>query len=113
MTDFSIQIDNDPSFSSAEVNENTKNTRYVPTKNLSRGTQYWRVRGTKNGVSSSWASGSFTVSPVSVPVGTYPTDGAVLPQPDSPPLLRWLTSRGATSYTVEVDGDADFIGAKS
>ncbi len=113
VTDFSIQIDNDPSFSSAEVNENTRNTRFVPTKNLSRGTQYWRVRGTKSGVSSSWSTGSFTVSPVSVPVGTYPTDGAVLPQPDSPPLLRWQTSRGATSYTVEVDGDADFIGAKS
>lgn len=113
VTDFSIQIDNDPSFSSTEVSENTKNTRYVPTKNLSRGTQYWRVRATKNGQSSSWATGSFNVSPVSVPVGTYPPDGAVLPQPDSPPLLRWQTSRGATSYTVEVDGDADFIGAKS
>jgi hypothetical protein len=24
-----------------------------------------------------------------------------------------MASRGATSYTVEVDGDADFIGAKS
>ena len=113
VTDFSIQIDNDPSFASAEVNESTRNTRFVPVRNLSRGTQYWRVRGTKNGVSSSWATGSFTVSAVSVPVGTYPADGAVLAQPDSPPLLRWQTSRGATSYTVEVDGDADFIGAKS
>ena len=113
VTEFSLQMDNDPSFGSTEVNENTRNTRYVPTKNLSRGTQYWRVRAAKDGKYSAWATGSFNVSPVSVPVGTYPADGAVLPQPDSPPLLRWQTSRGATSYTVEVDGDADFIGAKS
>lgn len=113
VTEFSIQIDNDPSFGSTEVNETTKNTRFVPQKNLSRGTQYWRVRSAKNGQYSSWASGSFNVAAVTVPIGTAPADGAVLPQPDSPPLLRWQTSRGATSYTVEVDGDADFIGAKS
>lgn len=113
VTEFSIQIDNDPSFSSTEINENTRNTRFVPTRNLSRGTQYWRVRSSKDGQFSSWATGSFTVVPVGVPVGTAPADGAALPQPGSPPLLRWLTSRGATSYTVEVDGDADFIGAKS
>lgn len=113
VTEFNIQIDNDPSFSSTELNENTKNITFVPQRNLSRGTQYWRVRSAKSGQYSSWASGSFSVAPVTVPVGTAPADGAVLPQPDSPPLLRWQTSRGATSYTVEVDGDADFIGAKS
>lgn len=113
VTEFNIQIDNDASFSSTEINETTKNTRFVPQKNLSRGTQYWRVRSTKDGQSSSWASGNFDVAPVTVPIPTAPADGAVLPQPDSPPLLRWQTSRGATSYTVEVDGDADFIGAKS
>ena len=49
VTEFSIQVDNDPSFGSTEVNENTRNTRYVPSRNLSRGTQYWRVRSAKDG----------------------------------------------------------------
>ena len=113
VTEFNVQIDNDPSFSSTEINETTKNVSFVPQRNLSRGTQYWRVRAVKDGRYSAWTSSSFTVAPVTVPIPASPADGAVLPQPDSPPLLRWQTSRGATSYTVEVDGDADFIGAKS
>ncbi len=112
-TNYQVQVDNDGSFASAEVNENTKNERYVPSRNLSRGVQHWRVRAEKAGAFSSWSTGTFTVSAVGIPVGTAPADGAVLPQPDEPPLLRWQTSRGAVSYTVEVDGDSDFIGAKS
>ncbi|CAM3620347.1 Ig-like domain-containing protein [Nocardioides zeicaulis] len=112
-TSYQIQIDNDSSFSSTEISENTRNARYVPTRNLTRGTQNWRVRSERGGVYSAWTTGTFTVSPVTVPVPTAPANGAVLPQPDAPPLLRWQTSRGAVSYTVEVDGDADFIGAKS
>lgn len=112
-TSFQVQVDNDGSFASPEVSESTRNVRYVPTRNLSRGTQNWRVRAEREGQWSGWTTGTFAVSPVSVPVPTYPVDGSVLPQPDQPPLLRWQTSRGAVSYTVEVDGDADFIGAKS
>ena len=44
---------------------------------------------------------------------TSPGNGASLVQPDNPPLLRWDGAQGATSYTVQLDGDADFIGAKS
>lgn len=112
-TSYQLQIDNDGSFGSVEVTDSTKNTRYVPTRNLSRGTQNWRVRAEKGGVFGPWSTATFSVSPVDVPVGTSPANGAVLPQPDQPPLLRWQTSRGAISYTVEVDGDSDFIGAKS
>ncbi|SED35727.1 Ig-like domain-containing protein [Nocardioides exalbidus] len=112
-TSYQYQIDNDSSFSSPEVSDSTRNNRLVPTRNLSRGTQYWRVRAERDGQFSGWSSSSFAVTPVGIPVGTYPTDGAVLPQPDEPPLLRWQTSRGAVSYTIEVDGDSDFIGAKT
>ena len=37
----------------------------------------------------------------------------VLAQPTNPPLLTWAPTAGATSYKVEVDGDADFVGATS
>lgn len=112
-TSYQVQVDNDPSFGSPEVSESTRNSRFVPSKNLSRGAHSWRVRAEKDGQFSSWSGGTFSVAAVNVPVGTSPVNGAVLPQPDEPPLLRWQTSRGAVSYTVEVDGDADFIGAKS
>lgn len=110
---YQVQVDNDASFSSPEISDATRNNRIVPTRNLARGTQNWRVRAERDGQFSAWTSATFDVTPVGVPVGTYPANGAVLPQPDEPPLLRWQTSRGAVSYTVEVDGDSDFIGAKS
>jgi hypothetical protein len=63
---------------------------------------------------SAWREGNpFNVTPISVPVPTSPAEGANLAQPDSAPLLQWLGSPGAASYTVEVDGDADFVGSKS
>lgn len=112
-TEYQVQVDNDSGFSSPEVTTTTKNSRYVPTVNLARGTQHWRVTPVKKGSPPSWASGSFSVAAVDVPVPTTPANGATLPQPSQPPLLRWQTSRGATSYIVEVDGDSDFIGATS
>lgn len=112
-TSYQVQVDDNSGFSSPEVQQTTRNSRYVPTIHLSPGTQYWRVTAVKDGTKPSWATSSFSVSAVSVPVATAPVNGEVLPQPGRPPLLRWQTSRGATSYTVEVDGDADFIGAKS
>lgn len=112
-TGYQVQIDNDSAFGSPEYSETTRNSRFVPSRNLARGTQNWRVRAERDGQYSPWAVGSFGVSPVGVPVPTAPANGSVLPQPDQPPLLRWTSSRGAVSYTVEVDGDADFIGARS
>ena len=62
---------------------------------------------------SDWSVDQFTVAGVAKPAPLSPVDGSLLPQPSSPPLLSWSGSQGATSYTVEVDGDADFIGATS
>lgn len=112
-TSYQVQIDDDAGFPSPEVQQSTRNSRYVPTVHLSPGTQYWRVTAVKDNVAASWANSTFAVSAVTVPIPTSPANGEVLSQPDRPPLLRWQTSRGATSYTVEVDGDSDFIGAKS
>lgn len=112
-TSYQVQVDNNAGFPSPEVQTTTRNSRFVPMTHLSAGTQYWRVTAVKDGAQPSWATSTFSVSAVSVPVPTAPANGEVLPQPDRPPLLRWQTSRGATMYTVEVDGDADFIGAKS
>jgi hypothetical protein len=113
-TGYQVQVDNDGSFGSPEFTLSTVNFRATPTTALRSGTQFWRVRALKGTDASAWREGdAFTVSPVRVPVPTAPAEGANLAQPVSPPLLQWQGSPGATSYTVEVDGDADFVGSKS
>ncbi|GAA2116861.1 hypothetical protein GCM10009843_07420 [Nocardioides bigeumensis] len=110
---YQVQVDNDASFASPEFSVSTVNFRVVPTTALRPGANFWRVRATAGSTTSSWSGGNLSVSPVGVPVPSAPGNGAVLQQPDSPPLLRWEGAQGATSYTVQLDGDADFIGAKS
>lgn len=112
-TGYQVQVDNDSSFGSPEFTLTTVNFRATPTAALRSGTQFWRVRTLKGTDTSAWREGSFNVSPISVPVPTAPAEGANLAQPGNPPLLQWLGSPGATSYTVEVDGDSDFVGSKS
>ena len=114
VTDFSVQIDNDPSFSSAEVTESTKNTRFVPSATSRAARSTGAYAAAKNGDVLGVGRGLLHRLRRDGPGRRPPRPTAPsLPQPDNPPLLRWQTSRGATSYTVEVDGDADFIGAKS
>lgn len=111
-TGYQVQVDNDRSFGSPELKVSTANTYAVPDKQLSGGTQYWRVRAVKGSDTSNWSTGTFTAGAVRVPVPLSPADGAALRQPQDPPLLQWSAVQGAASYTVEVDGDSDFIGAK-
>lgn len=111
-TEYQVQVDNDPGFGSPEHSVTTKNNNAVPSKNLRPGIAYWRVRATAGKDSSDWVRGEFAVGAADVPAPTQPATGANLSQPGSPPLLRWTTSRGALSYIVEVDADADFVGAK-
>lgn len=112
-TGYQVQVDNDASFSSPEFNLTTVNYRATPTTTLRSGTQHWRVRAVKGTDTSDWSGDSFAVSPISVPVPVSPGAGANLAQPESAPLLQWQGSPGATSYTVEVDADSDFVGSKA
>ncbi len=111
-TQYEVQVDTTADFASPDYSAKTQNTKAVPTKSLIPGKNYWRVRALGKGSPSKWVTGSFTVAPVTTPIPLAPTDGAVLAQPQNPPLLQWSSSQGAVSYKVEVDGDADLIGAK-
>jgi hypothetical protein len=111
---YDVVVDDDPSFGTPYASVQTVNNTYVPTMNLNAGTNYWRVRALNVGnEASAWSTGSFGNPEVKVPVPASPADGATLVQPANPPLLSWSGSPGATSYTVEVDGEPDFVGAKS
>lgn len=110
-TGYEIQADDDSSFGSPDFKATTANTRSVPTTHLPAGTVHWRVRALAGRDASSWVTSRVSVNPTDVPAPTHPENGITLQQPHQPPLLRWNGSRGATSYTVQLDGDSDFIGA--
>ena len=110
---YQVQVDTSSNFSSPDVSISTVNTHYVPTRTLPQGTVYWRVRSIQGGIESGWSKSTSSVSPVGSPQPSSPADGAHLQQPQEPPLLRWSPVQGATSYTVQVDGDVDMIGASS
>ncbi len=112
-TAYEVQVDSTSSFSSPDFNTTTVNTKVVPTTSLPSGTTYWRVRSLVSGHQSGWSTSSFTIAPVASPTPLSPADGTHLQQPQDPPLLEWSSVQGATSYTVEVDGDVDMLGAKT
>jgi hypothetical protein len=110
---YQVQVDTSSNFSSPDFSVSTVNTKVVPSKSLPTGATYWRVRAVVSGNQSSWSKGTFDVSPVSTPIPISPADDAHLQQPQDPPLLQWSAVQGASSYTVQVDGDVDMIGAST
>lgn len=120
-TGYEAQIDNDPTFASPEYKVSTVNTVAVVDKALDAGTQHLRVRARNAaGEWSAWATSEFVVTRTAGPVLTAPADhdpawqgtGArpgFLPQPGEPPVLRWNPVPGATSYTVEIATEPEFI----
>jgi hypothetical protein len=112
-TAYEVQADNDPAFGTPNFKSSTANTRSVPTSHLPTGIVHWRVRATSGRDASPWTKSQVTVNPSDVPSPIYPENGSTLQQPRQQPLLRWTTSRGATSYTVQLDGDQDLIGGTS
>lgn len=112
-TAYDVQVDDDPAFGSPNFKADTANTRSVPTSHLPTGVVHWRVRATSGRDASSWTKSQVTVNPSDVPSPTHPENGSTLEQPRQQPLLRWTASRGATSYTVQLDGDQDLIGSTS
>ncbi|WP_297618064.1 hypothetical protein [Nocardioides sp.] len=92
----------------------TVNTAWSPTKTLSSGASTWQVRAVSaSNERSDWAAASLTTPVVAAPTPNSPANGTTLAQPGEPPLLTWTAIPGATSYTVQVDGDADMVGATS
>ena len=112
-TTYQVQVDDSSSFSSPLFTATTVNTRVVPTKSLPSGDLFWRVRSASGSTTSAWSTADLTQVEISAPETLSPIAGEVLAQPQDPPLLQWSAVQGATSYTVQVDGDADMIGAKT
>jgi hypothetical protein len=92
---------------------NTVNNSFVPPQALPEGNLEWSVTAYAGTEAGPAASSTFSSTRLAAPVLVSPTSNATLAQPSNPPLLTWAPSAGAASYKVEVDGDADFVGASS
>jgi serine protease AprX len=107
-TSYRIQVDNNSSFASPEIDTITASSEYTPTLALSPGTYYWRVLSSNSCGDSSWsASWSFTIlSAPSAPSLSSPLDGSL--SSNSTLTFSWGSVSGATSYRIQVDNDSKF-----
>jgi len=55
-TGYDIQVDNNSSFTSPEINASPTSSNYTPGSNLAYGTYYWRVRAKNANGTSNWTS---------------------------------------------------------
>lgn len=107
---FELRIDNNADLSSPSVQATTTNSRFVPTKPLPGGQQYWEVCAVGTDNSRACSSTDFSVNSVDAPQPLSPLTGSEpLSQPDNPPLLRWQAVQGAEQYVVQVDKEADGV----
>lgn len=87
---YTLQVDNDPTFASREIDITTRQNSYTPPATLDKGTYYWRVRVIRDGnVTNDWSVvQTFTLSlPVPENLLHYPvtTNGVV----DRSPTFCW------------------------
>jgi hypothetical protein len=123
---YDIQVDDDPSFGSTAVNDNTARNSYTPITTLANGTYYWRVRVRRYGGSSSssqdiindWSPSQILTLTLPQPTGLTHNPSGVVPRA---PTLCWdhliLSSTVSASlqpvlaaykYRVQVSKDQAF-----
>lgn len=111
---YQILVDNDPNFTSPEINAFPVSSDYTPTFELAENVlYYWKVRArnTVTGDSSDWsATWSFRVdiTPPTAPSLVSPENAATLYVDQ--PVFTWtpVSDLSGVSYKLEIDNDPDF-----
>ncbi len=105
-TSYRIQVDDDSSLSSPEIDTTTPNANHTPWSALSPGTYYWQVQAFNSCGDSPWSSiWSVTIlSTPSAPSLSSPPNGSTIS--DTDPTFRWDSVSGATSYSIQVDDNS-------
>jgi hypothetical protein len=105
---YRIQVDDDESFVSPVIDEQTSQSIYAPAADLSPGTYHWRVWALNDCGDSGWTSASqFSIGmTLEKPALASPADGGDICQPR--PAFDWSSVDGATSYRIQVDDDESF-----
>lgn len=108
---YQVQVGDDD-FDSPLFTVDTDNVAYAWNKVVPPGTHVWRVRSVGADKSlSAWSQGEFDVDRSAAPTPSSPANGAVLAQPEEPPLLQWSVVPGAIDYVVQVDDEDQFADA--
>ena len=111
-TNYNISIDEGKTFLNPELTQKTPDNSYTPTKELSLGTYYWRVRA--KDADDGWGDWtpvwSFTLIQTLIPP---PAPVLITPKDESDtknktPLFSWNPVNDAAKYELIVDDDADF-----
>ncbi|MBI5961190.1 MAG: choice-of-anchor D domain-containing protein, partial [Chloroflexi bacterium] len=109
---YQIQIDNTSNFSSPaqDMTLAAGLTNYTAAPPLPDGGKYyWRVRAINaTGVAGAWSSTSnFTLAQLAAPTLLLPTNKFVTA--DTTPAFGWNGVAGASSYTIQISTDANFV----
>jgi hypothetical protein len=118
---YDIQVDDDPSFGSTAVNDNTARNSYTPITTLANGAYYWRVRVRRYGGSSSssqdvindWSPSQVFTLTLPQPTGLVHNPSGITPRA---PTLCWSPIVSPTvqpvlaayKYRVQVSKDQAF-----
>lgn len=113
---YDLQVDNDPSFGSPEINVNTRQNTYTHTSTLANGSYYWRVRVKRNGsVINDWSAAKTFLLDLPIPQGLQHTPTGTV---NRAPTLCWnpivqndpdgKAVLAAWKYRVQVSKDPTF-----
>ncbi len=108
-TSHRIQVDDDPTFGSPEIDETVMGASYTvtPAQDFPDGKYHWRVQGLSPSQTGPWSTAwSFSVGPPEAPALQSPADGATIG--DTTPEFRWSGVQGGTEYRLRVGRDPSF-----
>lgn len=106
---YQIQVDNNSSFASPEINQTPTASNYTPGTALANGRWYWKVRARDR--AGNWGAWSVTwyFDLCAMPATAFlssPSDGSSTC--DTTPTFSWGSVSGATAYRIQVDNNSDF-----
>jgi hypothetical protein len=101
-------VDNNPGFTSPEIEATKTGSYHTPGFSLAAGTYYWRVRASNSSGDGPWSAvwGVTVLSTPGTPSQYAPPHGDTID--DSTPLFDWSSVSDAESYRIQIDNNPDF-----
>jgi hypothetical protein len=105
---YRLQVDDDSSFSSPEVNHTTSSTSHTPATPLAAGEYHWRVRAENGCGDGPWSSVRALTIDQAPSAPSLSAPGDTSHTCDTTPRFEWNAVSTAASYLIQVDNDPDF-----
>jgi len=105
-TSYTLKIDTTKTFRNPIINTIVKDTFYHSIINLPVKTIYWQVTANKDDIAMFSSIDSFTITDPSIPVLVHFTPKITQ---ERKPLLKWNPVQTASTYTLEIGNDPNFL----